>query len=294
MLDNISLRKIRFDVMDYLVSVEFVAKINEFLEDKDKYKDNIDYLHDLLRSANLDTSLTDLESIVEELQKYVNNMSSIESVEHYAILDYIEKVYTASIEEGFDQERKDDAQEKLYNFVKQMVQVHKLQAKLLNSVPDIMYVGEDGAIYDRETNVKIFDRTEFVNDEKITDQREISKYALQFFADKMIDNQRKMILSLDFDEDGFYLSRSGDDLFEREEKDKITEEVDKYLELLYNYGENEKNEDVNHENELYEGFVDDVFDDVSVNKKELTEDSKERFSRLRDSLKNSSNKIQKY
>ena len=294
MLDNISLRKIRFDVMDYLVSVEFVAKINEFLEDKDKYKDNIDYLHDLLRSANLDTSLTDLESIVEELQKYVNNMCSIESVEHYAILDYIEKVYTASIEEGFDQERKDDAQEKLYNFVKQMVQVHKLQAKLLNSVPDIMYVGEDGAIYDRETNVKIFDRTEFVNDEKITDQREISKYALQFFADKMIDNQRKMILSLDFDEDGFYLSRSGDDLFEREEKDKITEEVDKYLELLYNYGENEKNEDVNHENELYEGFVDDVFDDVSVNKKELTEDSKERFSRLRDSLKNSSNKIQKY
>lgn len=306
MLDNIKLRKIRFDVIDYLEKVDFVNKIEDFLSQEEK-KD-LDYARDILREANLDISLKDMEEICVVLKKYIEDLSNVESLDHFAMLDYIQDVNDIASDEDVNEEKLAKAQEKLQSFITQMTQVKYLQVKLLQTVPDIMYVEEkDNCIYDRASNEKIFTPKDYLKGVETEDKEEVAMLAMNFISDMLVRNQRKMITKLDFDEDGYYISAAGEDLFTNEEKDDIMKEVNAILDSLYGRDEmtsdnsdslgndiEEIEEPVLEDDNIEEIEDFDIDDDVSVTKKEITKESEDRISRLKTTLKDASNKIKKF
>ena len=300
-MDTIEYRKVRFDVISYLEQEDFISKIKEFIDNQDKYKDNVEYAQDLLREANLDFTDSNSESIVKQLQSYIDDYNNIDSVNHSIFLDYILEANDSVSDDG----QTLVVDDKLKNFLFQKLQVEMLQSLMISQSGDLMYYDDDRtAVYDSITGDKLFDLSILSDKCKEMSEEELSKLILHFLADKIINNQRKMILKFGFDDSGFFVTQNGDEIFTEEQKNKILEDLDNIIESLYNITASTVDESLP-SNEVKRKGVNapddfdgtDVIDDdvtsIDDYKTKVKNDNNDNIDKLRKTLKDSSNKIVK-
>jgi len=291
--DSIKLRKIRYDVLEYLENLDLNEKIEKYLTDDKK---TIDEGQELLKLAGLQPYLNTIEEITDTLSEYLVSFDNVESVTHSPLLDYIMDIQDCLSDNEFSEEKFLEKEDALYNFVFQMMQIYALKTKLVESFVNTVYIGKDKSLYSAIDDSKILDYTDIIGADKVK-SADYSKYALQFFIDSMISNQRKLILTLDYDEEGFYVSPTGEQYFEEEDKNYIIDTASKWLDIVY--GNESENDRVEEDADAYnEVILDDVAIDESKNKR--SQDSKlsdnepkERIQKLQKSLKDSANIIRK-
>ena len=315
-IDKIKMRKIRFDVLQHLENEDFVAKIERVLDNKSEYQDKIEYLQSLLRDAKLDSSEKEPEIIFDMLYQYVMDYYNIETLNHSVMLDYINAIYELLEREDSDDEEFDVAEDKLECFLMQTEQIHVLESKMLDKVLDIMYLGEDNCVYDVATDTKLLDVKELGENVDALSDKELTQRILKYFSAKIINNQRELVTTFDFGDDGFYITAGGDDIFTEEEKGDILGLVNYRIKSIYNIEElendSDNNDGIDRDDDFYiakygsdyideivdnavsqEDILSNIDDDVSVTKTEIAKESNERMNRLKDALKDSTNKITK-
>ena len=163
-IDKIKMRKIRFDVLQHLENEDFVAKVEQVLDNREKYLDNLEYLQSLLRDAKLDSSEKEPEKIFEMLYQYVMNYYNIETIEHSVMLDYINEIYALLDDDDSYDEKFDEAEDNVTCFLMQMEQIHFLESKMLDKVLDIIYLGQDNCVYDVATDNNLLDSRDLGED----------------------------------------------------------------------------------------------------------------------------------
>ncbi|MBQ4557905.1 MAG: hypothetical protein IJA61_00825 [Clostridia bacterium] len=232
MLDKIKMRKIRYDVLSYINSIQLIDKVTNFVDNVDVYKDDVVFVNDLLRATNLDYE-ADINVIVEKLKQYVVDFEDINNIEHSIILDYIEKVNEVS--ETEDEEKIEEMTENIGNFIFQLVQIQFLQKNLLLSTSNVYYLGDDGNIYDRESDKMVIKKSEIVKEDIDHNSDVFQQKVLYYFTNIIVENSKKLITMLDFDDDGYYITLDGDDLFSESEKSEILDEHSKRVCLMTGY-----------------------------------------------------------
>ena len=287
-MDSIKMRKIRYDVLQYLEELEVISKIEDFLDSEDK---DISNGQDLLNKVKREISF-DLEEICNILKAYVDSYCDIDSINHSTLLDYIYSDINVKLEEN----NKYLTQETpLYNFLFQLVQIQKIQSKMIDTIYTTMYRDKNNDIYSAIDNKLVISYNEIVgNGNRDLSDEQYNILVENFIGTMIIETKRKIILGFEFDNEGFYLSASGDEYFNDEEKKEIIEEAELRLKDILN-------EDglviEQREYEEMQSFINDesqIVDDISLSKKEGSfNESKERFSNLKNILKESSNKIKK-
>ncbi len=290
--DSIKLRKIRYDVLEYLENLDLNEKIEKYITDDKK---TIDEGQELLKLAGLQPYLNTIEEITDTLSEYLVSFDNVESVTHSPLLDYIMDIQDCLSDNEFTEEKFLEKEDALYNFAFQMMQIYTLKTKLVESFVNTVYIGKDKGLYSTIDDSKILDYADIIGADKVKSE-DYSKYALQFFIDSMISNQRKLILTLDYDEEGFYVSPTGEQYFEEDDKNYIVDTATKWLDIVYgNESEDDRMDDESGaDNEV---ILDDVAIDDSKNKSpedsKLSNESDERIQKLQKSLKDSTNIIRK-
>lgn len=304
--DKISLRKIRYDVISHLEMLDFLTKINDFLDNKDKLKDNQGYWVELLRNASLDVSEKDFDKVCEMLKNYVEEHNDIDNIEHLPMLDYANEYIDVLSDDLSTDEDIAKAENRLNSFLLQMSEITMLQNKMIDSAIETMNIDEEGNLVDDYTGHIIVSVYTINKDPELAKIESVEKKTTMYIARTIVKKQREFANSLDFDDDGYYVAPDGTELFNEEDKEALEQEVMEWKVRLLNisdndikeyYGEDSGEEsisksDVVEDDEIAE--LNSIDDDVSLAKTEINEASKERVERLQNSLKASANKIKKY
>ena len=180
--DKITMRKIRYDVFEFIEKSNLISEIERFLENKELFINDLDYPKDLLKRAELDYYDDDLDLLSQKLEKFIEDYNSEESLVHAPIIDYLNEVNSIVLQDPDNKEAITEAEDKVENFVFQLVQVEKLLLDMVTSSFDLYYIGEDNNVYDRDSDEKIFDYNDIVkgdidpNDIDIGDAVRILRY----------------------------------------------------------------------------------------------------------------------
>jgi len=253
MLDKIKMRKIRYDVVKQLEYEDLLKKINTALDCKEKYINDVDFFKELQKQANLDMSKISYVDIVEQLNNFVEDSNKVESIEHLPMLDYIDELF---VEDSVDEySLNTDKVEEFENFLLQLFQVEKLQVRMLEQAQQIFYIGNKNDIYDVATDKVVIKSKDILKKYNSDDEQDISKLSIKYIADLIVSSQRKYVMSLDFDDDGFYITMDGEDVFTDEEKKVINLDVLNHKDQILGIQDVEV---------LDETEKNDIFDDVTI------------------------------
>ncbi len=253
MIDKIKMRKIRYDVVKQLELEDLLNKINTALDNKEKYKEDFDYLKDLQKEANLDISKLNYEEIINQLETFVKDSNTIDSIDHLPILDYIDEVFQQVDEDNFV--LSEDKLAEFENFLLQLLQIEKLQVRMLEQAQQIFYIGDNNDIYDVSTDKVVIKAKDILKEFNSDNEEDISQLSIQYIAKLIVSSQRKYIMGLDFSDEGFYTTLEGDDIFTEEEKKFIIEESNLERNKILGQDLEEDNNNIE-EN--------DIFDDVTI------------------------------
>ena len=300
--DKIKLRKIRYDVIEHLEMLDFLTKINDFLDNKEKYKDNIEYIQDLLRQANLDITEKDFDKICTMFDKYIEEHNNVDSLEHLPLLDYAQDYIDLLNKNNVDEMNLDNAEAKLDSFILQMTEITNLQNKMIDSAIETMHIDEEGNVLDDNTNEVIVTTFDIQKDTELAKVENLERRATMYIARTIVRKQRQFANSLDFDDDGYYIAPDGTELFSEEEKEELEQDVLAWKATLLGITPDDiknelaqENDDSDNDNsEINEDVFSSIDDDVSIAKNEISDATKERVGRLQSSLKDSANKIKKF
>ncbi len=290
--DSIKMRKIRYDVLQYIEEIELLDSIQNYIDNPDK---TVDEGKELISKISGEYA-AELEEICEKLNSHIDSYYDYDSVNHSTLLDYIFEIY--KLEQ--DDNRKDDLinqkMDVLYNFLFQLVQIQKLQAKIVDTIYDTMYQDEDNNIYSAIDNKLMIEYTDIVGEKKNATKDDFNLLAMRYINNIIIKTKRKMILNLEFDNVGFYLAANGDQYFEDDEREEILKETSSRMNIILGTEQNLTKEEITDFKEQETEELDDFEDDVSVSVQHnivVHNDTKQRFDNLKNILKDSSNKITK-
>jgi len=273
--DSIRMRKIRYDVLRYLEEFKLTSRIEKYLEIENK---ELEIGKELIAEAKLNycENIADVEA---SLRKYLSNVSNYNSVEHSILLDYIMPLESAT-------DNYQSLYDELYNFMFQLVQIQKIQAKLLETFMDTVYIGEDNNIYSVVDNKVLINKSDIIGKADVDDDYEYQ--VIDYVSDKILSTKNEIILQFEYSDDGYYISGNGVEYFNDNDKESIISEVESRLSILFSDIDTTSNEDNIENNEQIDDFIDDV---TAVKKKTITKESEERINNLNKSLKESATKI---
>ncbi|MBE5735270.1 MAG: hypothetical protein E7361_02365 [Clostridiales bacterium] len=269
------MRKIRYDVLRYLEEFKLTSRIEKYLEIENK---ELEIGKELIAEAKLNycENIADVEA---SLRKYLSNVSNYNSVEHSILLDYIMPLESAT-------DNYQSLYDELYNFMFQLVQIQKIQAKLLETFMDTVYIGEDNNIYSVVDNKVLINKSDIIGKADVDDDYEYQ--VIDYVSDKILSTKNEIILQFEYSDDGYYISGNGVEYFNDNDKESIISEVESRLSILFSDIDTTSNEDNIENNEQIDDFIDDV---TAVKKKTITKESEERINNLNKSLKESATKI---
>ncbi len=276
--DKIKFRKIRYDVLEYLDQVSYINRIDDYIANKELYEGNSSHAESLLREARLDTSNLDYDVVAKILSDYKNELMSIDSINKATMMEYINNVVKATGIPNAEEEY-NLAYDELENFLLQFLQIQTLQSQMINSVTNVLYMGDDNCLHDIKDDSIVINVTQYASGLNVEEIENYDELAINYIADKIIGRQRALFTSFDYDDDGYYLTGDGEEVFVEDVRKELLHRADEILTQLLDVDDQGV---INSQiNDIYnDGTADASFGNSSNRKigRAAWEESKKKFS----------------